>query len=173
MATQPCEPERARPRAQRKALLSALLLLLLSATGAAADLCTVPTSHATIQQALDQPLCTTILLAAGTYAESITIDRSVSLRGAASPPSILAGRVMVTGTGTVAALADLRVDTSTPGLAGCFPEAVVVGEGARLLGEHLDVRQADGPGGDCDPGGPLFSDGFESGTTEFWSATFP
>ncbi len=80
---------------------------------------------------------------------------------------------MVTGAGTVAAVADLRVDTSTPGLAGCFTEAVVVRSGARLDATGLDVRQADGSGGACGPSGPLFDDDFESGDVSAWSQVFP
>ncbi len=58
--------------------LAAFLALLLPALAspALAGVCTVPGSHATIQEAIDDPLCTTINLAVQTYAESISIPRS-------------------------------------------------------------------------------------------------
>lgn len=44
--------------------------------------CSVPTDYATIQLAINDPVCTTINVAAGTYSEHVAINRSVTLNGA-------------------------------------------------------------------------------------------
>jgi len=64
-------------------------------------------------------------------------------------------------------LTDLVVDTSLPGLAGCFAEAVEVQGGAVVDALRLDVRNS--IDGICNI--LIFTDGFESGDTSAWSST--
>ncbi len=99
LGTPPAQRARRRRRALRHGaafafgrpvIAASTFLSLLStfslATGAAADDCTVPGTHATVQQALDASACATVALASGTFAESLVVRRTVSLRGAPSPP---------------------------------------------------------------------------------------
>ncbi|MDQ7030705.1 MAG: right-handed parallel beta-helix repeat-containing protein [Ardenticatenia bacterium] len=44
--------------------------------------CNVPTGYATIQAAIDDPACDTIVVAAGDYTENLVITRSVTIQGA-------------------------------------------------------------------------------------------
>src|SRR6267142_4761853 len=45
-------------------------------------ICSVPGDYSTIQAAVNDPGCTTINVAAGTYVENVTINRTVTLNGA-------------------------------------------------------------------------------------------
>ncbi len=56
----------------------------LAAPPAHAQTCTVPGSHTTIQEAIDDPACATVALATQTYPESIVIRRSLTLAGVAA-----------------------------------------------------------------------------------------
>ena len=51
-------------------------------TRAAGPVCTVPGDYSTIQGAVNDPSCTTINVAAGTYNEQVTISRTLTLNGA-------------------------------------------------------------------------------------------
>jgi hypothetical protein len=64
----------------------ALFMVLTSGNlPAFADLCPVPSlSHVTIQAAVDDPACTEIEVAAGTFIESVVIPRDLVLRGAST-----------------------------------------------------------------------------------------
>lgn len=86
---------------------AAVLALALGAPATRADPCSVPGTHPSVQQAIDDVACTAIELAAGSYEESLAISRSLSLAGAGSPPSTLLGQVSVSGAGTLVVLADL------------------------------------------------------------------
>ncbi|GAB4476448.1 MAG: hypothetical protein Kow0088_14290 [Anaerolineales bacterium] len=44
--------------------------------------CTVPNGYGTIQAAINDPSCTVVNLAAGTYTENVVINRSVTIQGA-------------------------------------------------------------------------------------------
>jgi hypothetical protein len=52
--------------------------------GTAGTTCNVPSRYATIQTAVDAPTCKIIRVAAGTYAENVVINRSLTLYGARS-----------------------------------------------------------------------------------------
>ncbi len=142
------------------------LLFLALASPLRAQTCTVPGSHATIQEAIDDPACTTITLSAQTYAESIVIPRSLTLAGPGAGGAIVQGLVLVAGAGTQVTLQDLRVEN------GCFPSALRTVSGAEVIGTNLEVeRLAALP---CPPPpGSIFADGFEPGDTSAWSATVP
>ncbi|HFQ93955.1 MAG TPA: hypothetical protein ENK32_08105, partial [Anaerolineae bacterium] len=49
---------------------------------ARAATCNVPSGYATIQAAIDDPACDTVVIAAGDYTENLVITRSVTLQGA-------------------------------------------------------------------------------------------
>ena len=60
-----------------------VLAVLFSATMPWAAVCTVPsTPHPTIQDAVDDLICTEVVLTAQTFVEAVAIDRSLELRGA-------------------------------------------------------------------------------------------
>src|SRR4051812_18309946 len=75
---------------KRIAVLSALALALAAGAimfrgvpaKAAGPTCAVPGDYATIQAAVNDVGCTTINVAAGAYAESLSIGRAVTLKGA-------------------------------------------------------------------------------------------
>jgi hypothetical protein len=61
------------------AIAAALLAIGVGTVQAAT--CSVPSSYPTIQSAVNNPTCDTIIVAAGTYVENIGIPRGLSLRG--------------------------------------------------------------------------------------------
>lgn len=137
---------------------AALWPLLAGPSGA----CSVPGTHAKIQQAIDDPACTTIALQDQTYAESVRIARSLTLAGPSGSAATVQGLLRVTGAGTEVQLRDLRVEN------GCAGEAMDVGFGAQVDASRVvAVRSAALP---CPPL-PIFADGFESGDTSAWSST--
>jgi hypothetical protein len=77
------------PHSKTALLIAAALTFHVSTTWAAT--CAVPSlAYPTIQSAVDDPVCTTINVAPGVYAENVTINRSLTLNGAqASQPVAL------------------------------------------------------------------------------------
>lgn len=144
----------------RRAVLVAALFTLSAPVGA--GVCTVPGSHALVQDAVDDPACTTVEVAAGTHAESVYVGRSVTVSGPETGVAVLAGTVRAEGAGDLVTLRDLRVEN------GCRGRGASAGAGATLATDGVAVlRQAGLP---CPPFG-LFSDDFESGDTGAWSST--
>ncbi len=130
--------------------------------------CTVPSGgYPTIQAAVDDPTCSVINLQNQTYQEEVAIGRTLSIDGVSSSTSIIVGQVQLEGGSTEVSMADLSVDASTSATAGCFRDAVLSKDGARLVGSNLVVVNATGVA--C----LLFGDGFETGNTAAWSATTP
>ena len=156
--------------ALRHALAAALALAIAPAPLGAAT-CNVPSGgHPTIDSAVRDPVCTTAQLAAGSFAESVAIDRDFALVGAGAAASVVAGPVRVTGSGSDVTLSALRVDTTGTGVAGCWPRALEATAGAELAaGPDVEVLHTATGSGPC----RLFVDGFESGGTLAWSATLP
>ncbi|MCU0305115.1 MAG: hypothetical protein MUC56_13775 [Thermoanaerobaculales bacterium] len=152
--------------ALRLALAAVALCAALAVAPLHAQTCTVPGSHATIQEAADDPACVTISLAAQTYPESIVLRRTVTVAGPAAGGAVVQGLVLISGATTVATLRDLRVEN------GCRPDAVRASGGARIVGDTLDVvRSAGLP---CPlTADAIFVDGFEDGSTNAWSSTSP
>jgi hypothetical protein len=133
-----------------------------------AAICHVPSgSYPAIQDAVDDPSCTEVVIAAGTFVEPVLADRSLIFTGDSSSTTIIEGRVKATGDGTEVELADLAVDAGAPSVAGCYPIALIARDGATVSGSNLVVINDDGDA--C----VIFSDGFESGTTSHWSSTAP
>lgn len=124
--------------------------------------CSVPSvQHPTLAAALADPQCSPIVLAAGVFAETVEIGRSVTVQGASSASTVIQGQVRVVA-GTVA-LNGLSIDTSGPDLRGRFTQALLADGAARVSG--LDLRTVHRP--------LLFGDGFESGSTSAWSTAVP
>jgi hypothetical protein len=144
----------------RSVLLSALLL---TPVPLAAGVCQVPAAHPTIQAAVDDPLCTDIVVAAGSYSESIQVERPLILRGAGAS-TVLGGFLRAVGAGTAVSLIDLTVQN------GCPLRSLSAADGGTLSGLAVTVTASSAL--PC-PEGPLFADGFESGDTSAWSATVP
>jgi len=147
----------------------ALFMVLISCDlSAFADLCPVPSSsHVTIQAAVDDPACTEIELAAGAFIESVVIPRDLVLRGASTTATVIEGQVTVQGGSTQAHIEDLTIDGSAAGVGGTLDQALLVGGGARIAGSGLVVLNA------ATDLHPIFTDGFESGSTSAWSGTSP
>ena len=97
-----------------------LVGLILAAPGRASAPCTVPGTHATIQAAVLDAACDPINVAAGTYAENLDIDRSVTIEGAGSAITTIdgsqSGRVVTLDDGTARSLT-LKGLTITGGIA--------------------------------------------------------
>ena len=133
--------------------------------------CGVPSQRPTIQAAVNDPICTTIQVQAGVFPEVVRINRNLTLVGAGTDLTMITGQVEVAGTGVVVLISDLAVDTSVPGSAGCFGDAMQVGKGAEALVRfafEASTRRVRGP---CLLT-LLFADGFETGnTTSRWSGT--
>jgi len=131
-----------------------------------AQTCTVPGTHATIQEAADDPACVTISLAAQTYPESIVLRRSLTLAGPGTGGAVIQGLVLIAGATTEVTLNDLRVEN------GCRPDALRTSGGAKLTGTNLQVERSETL--PCPAtADTIFTDGFESGNTTAWSATTP
>jgi hypothetical protein len=151
---------------RRFGLVLILALVLTSSVPVGAVVCSVPGSHATIQEAIYDSACTEINLSDQTYAESILVPRSLTIAGPGAGTAILEGGVEATGSGTLVTMTDLEVRN------GCQPEAFSAERGGRVEGTGLVVvRSAALP---CPPViADIFSDGFESGDTSAWSSTVP
>ena len=142
------------------------VIMMMTAVPALAQTCTVPGTHTSIQEAIEDPSCATISLSAQTYPESIVIRRSLTLAGPGSGGAVVQGLVLMTGLGTQATLQDLRVEN------GCLPDALRTSGGAQLTGNNLQVERSEGL--PCPlTADAIFADGFESGNTSAWSNTSP
>lgn len=129
-----------------------------------ASQCTVPATHGTIQDAVDDPSCANIAIAAGTYSETVLIGRALAIAGPPGGGALITGLVRVGGIGISVELVDLRVENGCPG------RGVEVVEQAEVTSRNLIVlRNASLP---CSRF-PIFGDGFEAGDTSAWSATVP
>lgn len=141
----------------------ALALGGLGAPPCEAAACSVPGSHATLASAVLDASCSEITLAAQVYAESVVVDRDLTLSGAGSAATTLSGRLTIEGAGTAVRLVGLRVDAAAaPGLI----DAITVGAGAetRLSDVLTSVSAASFE---------IFADGFESGDTSAWEIVVP
>lgn len=142
--------------------LVGLVLVVLSPGVVGAGTCTVPGSHVSIQDAVSDPGCGVVELAAQSHVESIAVLRSLTLAGPATEGAVLEGKITATGAGVVLGVVDLAVVTSCP-------RGVEALNGSRIAGDGLDVViDASAP---CPPSPLVFADGFESGSLGSWSAS--
>ena len=146
-----------REQIARLGFLLAVVGLVAFAHSAPAATCNVPSApHPTIQAAVDDIGCAPIIIAAGTYAGTVVIARTVNLTGAGSDQTFVQGQVQVTS-GTVH-LSGLHITAPA--------DALWAHSGAEISGFDLEVVN-----GAVEP--PLFADGFESGGAGAWSAVSP
>jgi len=146
----------------------AAVVFLLNSMNAIAAVCNVPSgSHPTIQEAANDLACTEVVIAAGSFVESVTVERSLDFSGDSSATTTVEGRFVVTGASTNVSLSDLAIDAGAPTAAGCYTLALYANGGAVVTGNNLVVVNADGDA--C----LLFADGFEAGNTGGWSGTTP
>ena len=143
----------------RSAALGLGLTLLLTPLDAAT--CSVPGSHATVNDAVSDLVCDTVTLAAQTHTESVVVTRPIALEGAPGGGSVLQGLLDVLGQGTIVTVRDLEIRN------GCAT-ATRSTAGAELVATGLSVARDERL--PC-PAPPLLSDGFESGSTSAWSST--
>jgi hypothetical protein len=152
--------------ALRLAAVAFTLGVAAAASPLHAQTCTVPGTHATIQEAADDPTCATIVLSAQTYPESVVIRRSLTLAGPGTGGAVVQGLVLIAGATTEATLSDLRVEN------GCRPDALRTASGARVTGTNLQVERSESL--PCPlTADAIFVDGFDSGNTSAWSDTIP
>lgn len=142
--------------------------LALAGTASEAATCNVPSVYATIAAALADPTCDPIQVAAGTYTGNLAIARDVTLNGAGSASTTIAGWVAVSGAATDAVLNSLRVDATAASSSICDANGLDVRGGAKASGIDLVVLGRPTPVAGC-----LFGDGFEAGDTSRWSSRFP
>lgn len=137
----------------------------LQAIATAGGVCPVPSvEHATIQGAIDDLTCASIVLNAESYTESIRIARSLSISGAGSTVSTVDGRVWINGT-------TFQVNLNALGIRnGCPSIGLQVSSGARVNTSDVTIGSASVP---CAPFAPIFEDGFESGDLSAWSTSQP
>lgn len=136
------------------------------ATPAHAGTCSVPGTHPTIQEAIDDPSCSTIDLQAVIYDESIQISRSVSIDGPSGGGAVIEGLTSLSGDSTVVSFSNLTVQN------GCLPDGVRVEDGAELSGTNFAAFSDQAL--PCPAGSTaVFEDGFEIGDTSVWSVTVP
>src|ERR1041385_4506031 len=101
------------------ALIASSSLFRGSKTHAAGPTCSVPGDYATIQGAVSDAGCTTINVAAGTYNETVTIGRSVTIKGAQAGNNDFitrganpAGESTVNGTNLTASIATITINAA-------------------------------------------------------------
>lgn len=150
------------------ALLLAAIVLPTALVGVT---CNVPAvGYPTVGSAVRDVACTAIQLAAGTFEENVVVARDVTIAGAGTTATIIAGAVEVTGPATDVALSALAIDGTATGVAGCWQSLLAATGGARLQSNaDLRVTNSGLATGAC----RLFADGFESAGMLAWSNQVP
>jgi hypothetical protein len=125
----------------------AMFLFFALAPAARAVNCNVPSvSYGTIQAAINDGSCDTIIVASGTYAENLSITRNVTINGAGSSTIIDAGDtgrgITIDGSDITVYLNNLRVtngDATAESTKARFGGGILVTGGATLYGDYLYV----------------------------------
>ncbi|HET9484922.1 MAG TPA: hypothetical protein VFO79_13265 [Xanthomonadales bacterium] len=117
-------------------------------------MCSVPSAqHDSIGAAVADGTCTGVALAAGSFAESVLIARSLDLAGSGSGTTTIEGRVEITGPVVVSIAGFSLVN-------GCAGAGLRVLAGADVSATDVELSPALVP---CPAfADPLFRDGFES-----------
>lgn len=151
---------------RRHLMFAAFILLVRMGSSAPADaaVCDVPSpTYSTIQSAVDDPQCTEIDVAAGSYEEVVVISRSLMLSGAGSEHTsvdVPAGQPLLSlaGPSTV-----LEVHGISFGCLGRCPGFAVTGGGV-VSGTDTEFLA---------PRPLVFAADFDDGTTDEWSQVIP
>lgn len=121
------------PRPSRRMVTAIVLGALCVPQVSLALTCTPPSaSHPTLQQAVNDPGCTTVELAAQAYPEQIEITRSLTLTGTGPLTSTVDGPMLVRGSLTQVAMASIGIRN------GCAQPGLRVQSGALVT--PVDVR---------------------------------
>ena len=148
----------------------AVAALLLAPPAAYGAICNVPSGgFPTIAAALADPTCNPIQIGAGSYTTNLSIARDVTLDGAGSASSTIAGWVGVSGGATDVVLNSLRIDATTAISSPCYASGLDVRGGAKASGFDLVVVGKPTPTAACS----FFADGFEGGDSTAWSTRSP
>lgn len=138
--------------------VAAVVVAVGCCTRAEAATCNVPTvTHPDIQAAVNDVGCNPVVVAAGSYQETVLIGRSLTLRGAGSGQTGIHGGVQVQG-GTVTVSGFQITGIGNP--LWSYGGAEVTGSDIEILSATASDAQ-------------IFADGFESGDTSAWTATTP
>ncbi len=99
-----------------RAITAAFAVVVLSIPQLSlAILCSPPSaSHPTLQQAVDDPVCTIIELAAQAYPEQIAINRSLTLTGTGPLTSTVDGPILIQGPSIQVAMASIGIRNGCP-----------------------------------------------------------
>ncbi len=146
-------------RNSRLARLSMVALAATAPAAHAAEICSVPGSHATIQSAVLDGSCTTVQLSAGTYTEAITVGRGLTLAGPAEDTTIIAGSLRIESEGGPVVLRNFDMKTA------CVGEAMAVLGASQVSATNVHLEKD--PTLVCSE---IFADGFDAGTTSAWSS---
>jgi hypothetical protein len=133
-------------------LLTAIACVVFS-VAAAAQICTVPGSHGSIQSAVSDVGCSTVEVDAGLFSESVVVTRSVALVGNAGGGTII-GSVKATGSSVVLDLESVQL--------GCPSNALFSENGASVNTSGVVISLSGGL--TC----PIFEDSFEDLGAAFW-----
>ena len=163
--------ERTRVTLGVRIVLVLIAIFLCAREVAWGAICPVPTlAHPTITSALRDLGCDTVEVGAGTFAENLEIARDAVVQGLGPSLTVLEGYVRVTGVDNAVLLESLRVDGTVGGVAGCVDDLVDARDGGSVEAfTGVEVVYASTGGGAC----RIFSDGFESGGANAWSARVP
>jgi len=135
-----------------------LTLAIVFSPQAKAQTCDVPAQYPTVQAAVADPACSTVVVAAGNYAECITIDRTLTLQGAGPACTILAGPLSVEGADTELTLLSFGIDSTAPP-SGCSTAPLAVTDGATVYPADMVATNVGGiQPGSCS----VYADGFEA-----------
>jgi hypothetical protein len=120
----------------------------------------VPSDYPSLQAAIDNPGCLSVLIDQAFLVGDAQITRSINISGRTGFGSTVLGQLSITGFSTQVELADLHIDTSIPELAGCYDRAIFIGSGARVRTDRVRASNRSG-NGSCIVTDQLFEDRFE------------
>ncbi len=129
--------------------------------------CAVPSQRPTIQSAVDDPICTTIQVSAGTYHEILAVTRSIIIIG--TGPPVLRGNIGVRGSGVVATVDNFQIQPYSDVIQRPLCSGIAVIQNATVYPDRINIVQVAGSGACLNARGDLiFADGFETGNTARW-----
>ena len=145
------------------ALVAVAVLAGSFATSVYAE-CSVPGTHTSIQDAVDDTACSSIILAAQDYQEAVEVRRTLEIRGPSGGGAVVKGRLVSMGGGVQLQLVNLAVHTGCDAGIQVTAGATMVGEAVTALKSFVSFPCPALPS-------EVFQDGFESGSSSQWSST--